>query len=108
MTDAPLFKPVNWKDAEAATGLRLDRRRCYALSQDTDQTFGHLLHEIATWVESCTGCHETFEGHSVGDYPRHPKHGCEIGAGCEECGYTGVRRHSWWVPSSINSEDEAA
>jgi hypothetical protein len=49
------------------------------------------------WTDSCSGCFECEDGHPVGDYPRHPKHGCYIGAGCEECGYHGVTVRRHWV-----------
>lgn len=39
---------------------------------------------------SCTGCHETFEGHSVGSYPWKAAMHCELGAGCSECGGIGA------------------
>lgn len=38
----------------------------------------------------CTGCHETNEGHSTGDYYFSNIFGCEQGAGCSECGGLGV------------------
>ena len=53
---------------------------------------------IASYVQSCSGCHETEDGHSIGVYPIHPKHGCKIGGGCFECGYHGIRRNRCWVP----------
>ena len=39
---------------------------------------------------SCTGCHETFEGYSVGSYPWNAAMKCELGAGCRECGGIGA------------------
>lgn len=39
---------------------------------------------------SCTGCHETFEGYSVGSYPWNAALKCELGAGCRECGGIGA------------------
>lgn len=39
---------------------------------------------------SCTGCHETNEGYSVGCYPVSPIFECEVGSGCSECGGIGV------------------
>lgn len=48
------------------------------------------------WTASCSGCFESEDGYPVGSYPRHPKHGCYVGAGCPECGYHGVRVHCGW------------
>ncbi|MES2157511.1 MAG: hypothetical protein V4512_06875 [Pseudomonadota bacterium] len=39
---------------------------------------------------SCTGCHETFEGRSVGSYPWNAAMKCELGSGCRECGGIGA------------------
>lgn len=54
---------------------------------------------IIEFTEACTGC---FEG---GDYMGLAHHygydqkaNCYVGAGCEECGYTGKRRRREWVP----------
>lgn len=44
----------------------------------------------ACWWRSCTGCHETEDGYSVGRYPRSKVFGCEMGSGCRECGGLGV------------------
>ncbi|GAB4071683.1 hypothetical protein GCM10028812_46270 [Ancylobacter sonchi] len=43
----------------------------------------------------CTGCHETNEGASTGHYPRSKAFGCEVGAGCRECGGLGVVWEHW-------------
>ncbi len=40
----------------------------------------------------CSGCHETVDGHSTGDYEYDKAAGCERGCGCHECGHTGKRR----------------
>ncbi len=42
------------------------------------------------WWQSCSGCVEGEDGHLVGDYPPHPKHGVPQGGGCEECEGKGV------------------
>jgi hypothetical protein len=60
--------------------------------------------ELARWTDSCSGCTETVDGHNVFEYPIDPKHGCFVGAGCPECGYTGKRRREFWVPMA---EDDA-
>lgn len=47
-----------------------------------------LAGAAAGW-RSCTGCHETSEGYSIG-FPRSNVFGCEVGSGCSECGGLGV------------------
>lgn len=39
---------------------------------------------------SCTGCHETEDGHPVGHYPFSAALGCNLGGGCRECGGIGA------------------
>lgn len=53
------------------------------------------------YVAPCTGCYEGGENDGMAHlYPYDEKAECRVGAGCEECGYTGKRR----VP--VPSEDE--
>lgn len=42
------------------------------------------------WWQSCSGCVESEDGHLIGDYPIHPKHGVPVGSGCDECKGKGV------------------
>lgn len=54
---------------------------------------------VARWTESCSGCFESGDyGGNAHNYPYDQKAQCYIGAGCEECGYTGKRRGAQWVP----------
>ncbi len=50
------------------------------------------------WTASCSGCFEFNEGWGLDAYDFDAKHKCYIGGGCSECGYTGKRRESFWVP----------
>lgn len=84
-------EPSTYELADKLAGRRLDRRKNYCIIN------GQVC-EGVSWVESCSGCFETEDGHPVGEYPIHPKHGCHVGAGCEECGHHGVVRHSQWMP----------
>jgi len=94
--------PVDWAEAEAFAKCRLDRRRKYAIGPRDLYMGGEgsLLLVATSWVDSCSGC---FEGGEYGGlahhYGVHPKHGCRVGAGCDECGYHGVVRSSMWLPS---------
>jgi hypothetical protein len=56
---------------------------------------------------SCSGCCELGEYGGNPGYPYDPKAKCLIGAGCDECGYTGKRRNSYWVPF-LTQESERA
>ena len=54
-------------------------------------------------TDSCSGCTETEDGHLVGRYSRDAR-GVVVGSGCDECGYTGKRRWSWWC--AFTKDDE--
>lgn len=41
------------------------------------------------WI-TCTGCHESEDGHDVGYYPHSEVFGCKLGGGCGECGGIGA------------------
>ena len=58
---------------------------------------------VTRWTESCTGCFEFNEGWGLEHYEYDAKHKCRIGAGCSECGYTGKRRASFWVPFDMTA-----
>lgn len=51
-------------------------------------------------VVTCSGCHESEDGHAVGSYDFDKKNKIPLGAGCDECGHTGKRRVGYWVPLS--------
>lgn len=60
-----------------------------------DGVDGHMV----AYTTNCSGCTESGEaGEFAHHYPVDPKHGCLIGGGCPECGYTGKRRYRGWVP----------
>lgn len=39
---------------------------------------------------TCAGCHESEDGHPIGEYPYSETFGCDLGAGCHECGGLGA------------------
>lgn len=49
-----------------------------------------VLNEGDGFWRTCSGCHETCDGHDVGDYPFSDALGCQIGSGCSECGGLGA------------------
>jgi hypothetical protein len=49
-------------------------------------------------VQTCSGCHESEDGHDVGEYDFDKKNRITLGAGCHECGYTGKRRSQFFIP----------
>lgn len=90
---------IKFPRAEAICGQRVDRRRKYATTSDSKpDEMGAVLFELYSFTDSCSGCYESNEGYNTG-YPVHPVHKCPIGNGCSECGYHGVVRNSYWVPS---------
>jgi hypothetical protein len=80
--------PVAIDLAERVAGKRLDRRRSYAVIEGEVCTLGR-------WSEPCTGCSDDRE------YVMPTR-----GAGCEECGHTGMRRVGWWAPICEDAEVE--
>ena len=60
---------------------------------------GKVWVQLIEWVDSCSGCCELGDyGSGSETYPTHPKHHCLIGAGCDECGYHGIRVSSFYAP----------
>jgi len=87
-----MVKEIAWPEAETLAGERVDRRRKYARD-------GKQLLESCHYTTACSGCFEAGEyGGLAHRYAWDEKAQCRIGFGCEECGYTGKRRWSWWVP----------
>jgi hypothetical protein len=84
-------EPATWEHLDKLAGRRLDRRKSYCVIS------GDVC-EMVSWVDSCSGCFETEDGHPVGEYPMHPVHRCHVGGGCHECGHRGIRRNSQWIP----------
>lgn len=67
--------------------------------------FGLVWNALAEWKDSCSGCYEAGDyGGNSHNYPYDAKAGCRIGAGCEECGYTGKRHEKMWLPVSFRSQ----
>lgn len=95
------MKILTIEEAEKLAGHRLDRRRKYATTEDgkpCEFYGGALLFEQGQWTTSCSGCHETEDGHNVGHYDWDAKANCYVGAGCSECGFTGKRLNREWLP----------
>lgn len=49
-----------------------------------------VLAEGAGFWRSCSGCHETEDGHPVGSYAYSSVLHCSLGSGCSECGGLGA------------------
>jgi hypothetical protein len=54
------------------------------------QGVSEALNGGAGFWRTCTGCYESEDGHPVGDYPYSENLGCDLGAGCSECGGIGA------------------
>lgn len=53
----------------------------------------------ASVTTHCSGCCDLGEyAGMASNYPYDDKAGCRVGSGCHECGYTGKRRETLWVP----------
>ena len=70
------MREIPIEKAEHLHGSRLDRRRKYAIVDSQ-------LANLANFSTVCSGCSS-----DTG----------EVGRGCRECGYSGRRRISMWVP----------
>lgn len=86
--------------AERLSGKRLDRRRNYY------KALGTICY-TETFTQACSGCCEIGEyGQGSENYPYDEKNKCLIGSGCHECGYTGKRRTTFFVPFDTPSNKE--
>lgn len=72
-------RPITYEQADMIAGKRLDRRRNYAV-------INGAVHEAEHYTMACSGCYEGTHMDSA------------KGHGCNECGYTGRRRHGYWAP----------
>lgn len=64
-------------------------------------------HIRINYTDSCSGCFEFNEGLGLSYYEYDQKARCYKGGGCSECGYTGKRRHDFWMPDfTLISYDE--
>lgn len=83
------MRELSITEAEALSGSRLDRRCRYATTDDgsPDPTSGARVFHLARWTTACSGCKPEYSDIDT------------RGHGCSECGYTGRRRHAYWVPA---------
>lgn len=88
--------PEGWKADEADFAKSIE----HVIEQES-------LGGAACGWQPCSGCHETFEGHSVGDYPVSPTFGCEVGSGCHECGGLGVVWYHYDAKALADMERDA-
>lgn len=93
--------------AEELCGGRLDRRHKYFL-WDFGLGAGPEVCFEGRCLVSCSGCTEHGEGGTLlaGGYDKKRK--MDIGGGCDECGYTGVRRESFPLPAEVKGKRAAA
>lgn len=87
------------EEAKAAAQADYEARILSALTTPPAQAVGvpdellgvpEVLDEGSGIWRTCTGCHETFEGYSVGKYPYSKTLKCDLGSGCRECGGIGA------------------
>ena len=58
-----------------------------------------VMCEVLKYTTSCSGCMESGEyGGNLHNYRWDEKAQCHIGDGCHECGYTGKRRETLYIP----------
>lgn len=60
---------------------------------------------VGYW-KSCSGCTEGEDGYvNDRDYPIHPKHGVNVGGGCDECKGKGIVFHPFTKANAKYLED---
>lgn len=65
---------------------------------------GETGSERVTFWDSCSGCTESVDGCiNTKDHPPHPQHGVPQGAGCTECGGTGVVFQDWGTVAQLET-----
>lgn len=83
MADRHSIAYADHSAVDAILGYRSDRRRKYMIIDG-------VVYQMASYTTPCSGCKCDTE---------YPCSCCRIaGDGCEECGYTGRRRHDEWMP----------
>lgn len=86
-------------DTRVAGGRRVDRRHTHGVVD------GELCVAVS-WTETCSGCFEGGECMGLAHhYGYDDKAQCHIGAGCDECGYTGKSRTQMWMPAGMFYRD---
>jgi hypothetical protein len=63
---------------------------CAAGSVPHDQRIREIVSEGDGVWRTCSGCHESEDGHDVGLYSHSDVYGCKLGGGCSECGGIGA------------------
>jgi len=93
------------EEAETLAGKRLDRRRRYFLSTPYGEK--PQVCYLGWYTMSCSGCFESGDYMGLAhNYPYDQKAKCHIGAGCEECGYTGKRRLPVYIPHDLQIKED--
>lgn len=80
-------RAMSWEEADKRAGFRLDRRKSWAFISRNDDLGIPELCEAISFTAACSGCED-----SESMYPS------SVSGGCHECGYTGKRRQSCFVP----------
>jgi hypothetical protein len=87
-----------------------DQRSTYRMRRDDEGTLhrvvvlGGMDGFVVRWTDSCSGCFEAGDyGGNAHNYPYDEKARCHIGAGCNECGYTGKTICEEWVPFDMKA-----
>lgn len=68
------------------------------MSRIRTKTIDGKPHTRVAYTASCTGCFEGGDYMGLAhNYPYDAKAQCYVGMGCQECGYSGKRRHVFWM-----------
>lgn len=86
--DFPMRFEITHAQIEREMNVVLNKARSYLVCNEDGKTH---IRVICSGSAPCSGCHESYDNGP--------------GMGCSECGYTGMRRHSMWVPA-LDKDDE--
>lgn len=83
--DAGLLAAAPNRPAAAQRGVPVD-----AWLAESADAVRERIEEGGGFWRTCSGCHETEDGHDVGHYPYSTVLQCKVGSGCGECGGIGA------------------
>ena len=72
------------------------------------EAVARAMDEDGGWWQSCSGCHETVDGHETGHYRYSDLFRCHVGSGCTDCGGLGVTWNYFTDEQYVAMAEEAS
>lgn len=79
-----------WSEAQPSNSAAPVVAQAEAKVSDELVGVAEVIAEGGGFWRTCSGCHETVDGHPVGHYPYSKVMKCDLGAGCGDCGGIGA------------------